>query len=174
MKRILIKAETLLLITLVSACSFNPSPQATEPSPRPSVLAGESRPASVPSLPPQTDTFEQASDKAISAANIAQSAQSQDDWKLVVTYWQQAITLMKTVPSSKQLLAKKKVVEYQHNLAYAQQKVKSSPSKVPSPISSIPPDVTVPEIPRSIVPTKPETPVAFPPGGIPLPPRPTQ
>ncbi|XGV95859.1 MAG: TIGR02281 family clan AA aspartic protease [Leptolyngbya sp. BL-A-14] len=68
------------------------------------------------------DTYKLALEKADSASNITVSAQSQDDWKLVVSRWQQAIQFMRAVPSSSPYgaLAKAKLTEYQRNLAYAQ------------------------------------------------------
>jgi predicted fused transcriptional regulator/phosphomethylpyrimidine kinase len=61
------------------------------------------------------------------AATIAQSAESKDDWNLVVSRWQNAIALLKTVPKSSPnyTKAQKKIPEYQRNLAYAQQQVKN-------------------------------------------------
>lgn len=69
----------------------------------------------------QTDTFSQAVSKAINAANLTQSAKSPDEWKIVVSQWEEAITLMKTVPSSSDnyAVAKQKITEYQRNLNYA-------------------------------------------------------
>lgn len=67
------------------------------------------------------DTYKLALEKADSASNITVSAQSQDDWKLVVSRWQQAIQFMRSVPSSSPYgsLANAKLTEYQRNLAYA-------------------------------------------------------
>lgn len=67
--------------------------------------------------------YAQALDRAKSAAGIAQSAQSKDDWQLVTNRWQQAIDLMKTVPqSSKEYSqAQQKLKDYRRALAQAQQ-----------------------------------------------------
>ncbi len=69
------------------------------------------------------DYFELASDKAYSAFTIRQSAQSPDDWRLVVILWQEAIALMKAVPASspQKVVAQKKIAEYQENITHAQQ-----------------------------------------------------
>ncbi|HEY9907264.1 MAG TPA: retropepsin-like aspartic protease [Thermosynechococcaceae cyanobacterium] len=86
--------------------------------------------------PRQSDFYLLGSDKADSAVTISQSAQSQDDWKLVVSQWQQAVQLMKAVPanSPNHAQAKKKILEYQRNLAMAQQRasrIASAPVAAP-------------------------------------------
>ena len=70
----------------------------------------------------QTDTFREAVSKAINAANLTQSAKSPDEWKTVVSQWQAAIALMKTVQSSSPnyLVAQQKIKEYQKNINYAE------------------------------------------------------
>ncbi|MBW4675295.1 MAG: hypothetical protein KME52_15125 [Desmonostoc geniculatum HA4340-LM1] len=70
----------------------------------------------------QTDTFREAVNKAINAANLTQSAKSPDEWKTVVSEWQGAIALMKNVPfsSPNYAIAQQKIIEYQKNLTYAQ------------------------------------------------------
>jgi hypothetical protein len=70
---------------------------------------------------PQIDTFREAVSKAINAANLTQSAKSPGEWKIVVTQWQTAIALMKSVPSSSPnyAIAQQKIIEYQKNLNYA-------------------------------------------------------
>ncbi|NEU84471.1 hypothetical protein G1O98_37240 [Nostoc sp. UIC10630] len=70
----------------------------------------------------QTDTFREAVSKAINAANLTQSAKSPDEWKTVVSQWETAIALMKTVPSSSPnyAIAQQKIIEYQKNITYAQ------------------------------------------------------
>ncbi|MEH2277440.1 MAG: hypothetical protein V7K40_22290 [Nostoc sp.] len=70
----------------------------------------------------KTDTFREAVRKAINAANLTQLAKSSDDWKIVTSEWQAAITLMKTVPFSSQnyVVAQQKIREYQKNLNYAE------------------------------------------------------
>ncbi|MEH2005705.1 hypothetical protein [Nostoc sp.] len=73
-------------------------------------------------LAPKTDTFREAVNKAINAANLTQSAKSPDEWKTVVSQWEVAIALMKTVPSSSPnyIVAQQKINEYQKNLNYAE------------------------------------------------------
>ncbi|MEH2213528.1 hypothetical protein [Nostoc sp.] len=70
----------------------------------------------------QTDTFREAVNKATSAAKLTQLAKSPDEWKTVVSQWQAAIALMKTVQSSSPnyLVAQQKIKEYQKNINYAE------------------------------------------------------
>ncbi|RCJ23160.1 hypothetical protein A6S26_00965 [Nostoc sp. ATCC 43529] len=79
-------------------------------------------------ITPQTDTFREAVNKAIKAANLTQLAKSPDEWKRVMSEWQEAIALMKNVPSSSQnyAIAQRKIIEYQKNLNYAQQNTVSN------------------------------------------------
>jgi hypothetical protein len=75
-----------------------------------------------PTVLAKSDTFREAVNQAISAANLTQSAKSQDEWKVVMSKWQIAIASMKVVPSSSPNypLAQQKIIEYQQNLKYAQ------------------------------------------------------
>lgn len=90
------------------------SPAVTSPSPSPIAQAV-----------PAPDPYRMALNKAESAVNISQAAQSKDDWVLVADRWQQAVDLIKTVsPSSPYgAMAKTKLTEYQRNLQYAKQRV---------------------------------------------------
>lgn len=69
--------------------------------------------------------YELALDKAYSAAIISQSAQSPDDWRIVVSQWNEAIALMKAVPatSPQKAIAQSRIAEYQQQIANAQQRV---------------------------------------------------
>ncbi|MDZ7964728.1 MAG: hypothetical protein RM368_07085 [Nostoc sp. DedSLP03] len=82
----------------------------------PSPVSSES-----PTVLLETDTFREAVNQAINAANLTQSAKSPDEWKTVVSHWQGAIALMKNVPSSSPnyAIAQQKIIEYQKNLNYA-------------------------------------------------------
>ncbi len=81
----------------------------------------------------ETGNYEKAIARATAAATITQSAQSQDDWRLVADRWQQAIRLMGAVPktSNRQVQAQQKLTEYKRNLAYAQQQTRRS-TELPS------------------------------------------
>lgn len=121
-------AGTFLLGSV--ACSKDTSSSTTvQLSPAAPITSPAAAPANPSPAPVQTlasaanspDPYKLALDKADSARNISQSAQSQDDWGLVASRWQQAIQLLKKVsPSSPyRSLVKSKVVEYQRSLAYA-------------------------------------------------------
>jgi hypothetical protein len=70
--------------------------------------------AKSPSTCHQSDSFNEAVNKALSAATLAQSAQSKEDWDLVVLRWIQAVERMQAVPPSdpRRAFAQKKVIEY--------------------------------------------------------------
>jgi predicted aspartyl protease len=63
-------------------------------------------------------------DIATGASTISKSAVSRDDWKLVVNSWQQAINLLKQVPTSspQHAIAQKKLPQYQRFLGEAKEK----------------------------------------------------
>ncbi len=129
-------AVSIVLLAWTTACSQSePSPNASVSSTPPKSTASRpsrklSKAASSTSSPTtQPERFQDGLDAGMSAASITQSAQSKDDWKLVVSRWQSAINLLKTVPKSSQNYAKaqQKIAEYQRNLAYAQKQVNSPP-----------------------------------------------
>ncbi|PSN12577.1 hypothetical protein C7293_19625 [filamentous cyanobacterium CCT1] len=66
--------------------------------------------------------------RATSAVAIGQSAQSQDDWQLAASRWQQAIALMEQVPSSSpnHAQAQTKTQEYKQHLTAAQNRATGS------------------------------------------------
>ncbi|MFB8796611.1 MAG: hypothetical protein U7126_20860 [Microcoleus sp.] len=72
---------------------------------------------------PQNDGFTEAVSFATQASNLAQSANSKQDWDEVAALWVQAVAWMQAVPPSspKRAFAEKKVVEYMKNLTYSQQ-----------------------------------------------------
>jgi clan AA aspartic protease (TIGR02281 family) len=85
-------------------------------------------------------------DAAYSAATLAQSAQSVIDWQLVITRWQEAIDLLKSVPSSSSYHknAQSKIAEYQRNLRVAEQQSARPVSNSESPKAiAISPQTTV-------------------------------
>lgn len=67
------------------------------------------------------------------AATLAQSAQSKQDWNLVVSGWIQAVGAMQAVPtgSPKHVFAQKKVAEYLQNLNIAIQKAANTKPQLP-------------------------------------------
>jgi predicted aspartyl protease len=82
--------------------------------------------------PANSDAYDRAIDIATGATTISKSAVSRQDWSLVASQWQQAISLMKTVPtSSKQHInAQSKVTQYQRFLTEAKEKA-TPPAKKP-------------------------------------------
>ena len=77
---------------------------------------------SVPSCP-QNDGFAESINFATQASNLAQSANSKEDWDEVAALWVQAVAWMQAVPpgSPRRAFAEKKVIEYMKNLVYSQQ-----------------------------------------------------
>lgn len=96
--------------------------------------------ASTPVIPVQAtrscvkvDPFTKAIERARSAANLAQSAQSAQQWDLVVLQWLQAIANMQAVglENPRRAYAQKKVTEYSQYLAVARQKAASLTNQLP-------------------------------------------
>ncbi len=165
---ILLLSGTLALINVGcsqvnSLWSFNEQPEPVA-SLSPSTAdepADDPEPVPTPiSQPPLSakDTYERGLDAAYSAASLGQSAQSPEDWQLVMSRWQEAIKLLKGVPSSSpyHAIAQPKIAEYQRNLGIAQQQATrpSAPSR--SIVATAPGTVVLPLTPS---PTKtPSTP----------------
>jgi hypothetical protein len=81
------------------------------------------------------DTFREAVNKAVTAAELGRSAKSKDDWNSVADRWQEAVSLMRRVPPSSphHELAQTKVLEYQKYLVYAQESAATPPPAIASP-----------------------------------------
>jgi hypothetical protein len=99
---------------------------AAQAQPPETILAQNSKkPKKLVSAPscPQNDGFTEAVNFATQASNLAQSANSKQDWDEVAALWVQAVAWMQAVPPSspKRAFAEKKVVEYMKNLTYSQQ-----------------------------------------------------
>jgi len=113
------------------------------PSPEPVAIASPTPAVAPPPAPaePPPDPYPQALEQAANAVNMSRAAQSQDDWRLVVSRWQQAIQLMQQVPttSPNHASAQSKLGEYRRNLAIAQQQASRGPSADASVILSAPP-----------------------------------
>ena len=79
-----------------------------------------------------TTQLQQAEDKAISAANLMQSAQSQEDWMLVINQWKRAIALLPPLSAAgaQKATVQQKRADYQSKLADAQQKAKTNPRQL--------------------------------------------
>jgi hypothetical protein len=78
--------------------------------------------------------LQQAEDRAIRAANLRQSAQTKEDWNLVINQLQQAIALLKQIPpaSPQKAIVQQRLAEYQSNLAQVQQ-LATSPAPIIQP-----------------------------------------
>jgi hypothetical protein len=59
--------------------------------------------------------LQEAEDKAASAASLSQSAQTPDDWKLVVQQWQRSIELLPSPPAKSPLFAKVQEIRSRYN-----------------------------------------------------------
>ena len=94
----------------VESAVVSPQPQAPTPTPEDTQTA-------------QINYYQRAINRASSAVAIGQSAQSQDDWRLVAGRWEQAIALLQKVPQENPnySTAQQKIEEYQQNLAATQQ-----------------------------------------------------
>lgn len=80
---------------------------------------------------PKTEAFRWGVNRAMSAAELTQTAQTVKEWQQVAGWWQEAIKLMQTVPASDQhhRTAVAKIGEYQDNLRYAQGRSKEALSQ---------------------------------------------
>lgn len=86
----------------------------------------------------EPSALELALDKALGGSSISQSAQSPDDWNLVVNKFQDAIALMQQVqPDSPNFpFAQRKIAEYQDQIKLARQK--AEPGNLASPVTKQP------------------------------------
>ncbi|WP_416666608.1 hypothetical protein [Egbenema bharatensis] len=85
------------------------------------VTVQDSRPkSSVPDMT-KSEAFRWAVNRAMSAAELTQIAQSREEWTTVADWWQEAVEFMEAVPRThpKYDVAQQKVEEYQNNLSYA-------------------------------------------------------
>lgn len=76
----------------------------------------------------RAEPFRWAVNRAVSAAELTQKANSVEEWKMVAQWWQEAIELMREVPSSyaRYNVAQARIPEYERNLQYAQRKLEES------------------------------------------------
>jgi hypothetical protein len=96
------------------------------------LLLHEPPAATPPSPTAQAEAFRWAVNRAMSAAELTQTAASREEWQRVVSWWQEAIKLMQMVPAShpNYEIAQAKVLEYERNLAYAQGQVQRETNPV--------------------------------------------
>lgn len=121
----------IVALALVTWGCFPSSPSRGDT--KPNSMMASSRPSAddLPSAPlgfkaaqseqPAPDPFSQATDRALEAWTLTQSARSPADWDRAALVWIQAVSLMQSVPpgDTKRAFAQKKVVEYLRNAAYA-------------------------------------------------------
>lgn len=112
--------------TPVAKTPITQKPTTPPPAKKPQLTASPT-----PSPSPNSDAYERAIDAATGAITISQSAVSREDWKLVASYWQQAITSLKNVPtaSPQHSLATQKLAQYEQSLAEAKEKAAPPPKK---------------------------------------------
>ncbi|WP_293347989.1 MULTISPECIES: hypothetical protein [unclassified Microcoleus] len=88
------------------------------------------------------DTFREAVNSAVKAAELGRSAKTKEDWTIVADRWQEAVSLMRRVPvsSTNHELAQTKVIEYQKYLLYAQESAVNPPPLEPTPATAVKPN----------------------------------
>ena len=88
----------VLLTAALTGCGTPPPQSSVEPTP------AEEPPAAPPAAPVPAATapspYPEAIKRASTAYDLSQSAQSNDDWRLVASRWQQAIALLEQVPET--------------------------------------------------------------------------
>ncbi len=79
-------------------------------------------------LQSQAGSFQSALDSGMNAAIGAQTATTEADWNLVANHWQKAIDQLEAIPSNDENAgnARDKIVEYQQNMAIAQQRAQEA------------------------------------------------
>lgn len=81
----------------------------------------------------QAEPFRWAVNRAVSASELTQQANSVEEWKIVAKWWQEAIDLMRQVPMSyaRYDVAQSRIPQYERNLQYAQRKAEESTQTAP-------------------------------------------
>jgi hypothetical protein len=85
---------------------------------------------------PKAEAFRWGVNRAMSAAELTQSAQSLKEWQQVASWWEEAVQLMQTVPISDQRydVAVAKISEYKTNLRYAQKRAQAADQQADQPV----------------------------------------
>jgi hypothetical protein len=104
------------------------TPIAASPSTSPSSTTLPGVTPTTTTAAPNANSFREAVNQATQAAVATQSATNTQQWQQVVSFWQQSIALLKQVPSgnANYQVAQQKIGEYQRNLSYAQQRLKTA------------------------------------------------
>jgi hypothetical protein len=103
----------------VAKVGEKPTAKPSAPAAKPAGQAPKLSPAEL------QEKFQEAEDKAMSAASLQNSAQSKDDWNLVFERWKKAIALITPIAGQSPQL-KQRLAEYQRNLSVATQEAQES------------------------------------------------
>ncbi|MFM9268059.1 hypothetical protein [Tychonema sp. BBK16] len=103
----------------------------------PVVTAGKNL-VETPNLATAPDPFRDAVNSAVKAADLGRAAKTKEEWNVVANRWQEAVSLMRRVPSSSpnHEVAVTKVAEYQKYLIYAQESAVTLPSPTSLPATA--------------------------------------
>ena len=111
----------------------SPAPKATPNAAKPASPGASATPkaasATPKATPPKSDSWREAVNQAQSAAKLAQTAQSKNEWIAVASEWKKAVDLMRSVPPTSQnhQKAQQKATEYQANLVVANRRAAAAP-----------------------------------------------
>ena len=114
----------------------SPAPQAASGTPKappnaakPASPGASATPKATSATPPKSDSWREAVNQAQSAAKLAQTAQSQNEWIAVASEWKKAVDLMRSVPPTSQnrQKAQQKATEYQAYLVIANRRAAAAP-----------------------------------------------
>ncbi len=124
----------------IAPVATSPPPKASSPAPKaapnaakpasPEASATPKAASATPkATPPKSDSWREAVNQAQSAAKLAQTAQSQNEWIAVASEWKKAVDLMRSVPPTSQnhQKAQQKATEYQANLVVANRRAAAAP-----------------------------------------------
>ncbi|MEG4585173.1 hypothetical protein QUA54_08120 [Microcoleus sp. MOSTC5] len=112
-----------------AAAPASPAPTSPPPKAAPASPAPKAASPAPQAAAPTPDSWRQAVNTAQKAAISAQTAQSQNEWIAVASEWQQAVKLMRAVPSNSPNYqkAQQKAAEYQANLIVANRRAAAAP-----------------------------------------------
>ncbi|MGG6295147.1 hypothetical protein ACQ4M4_12205 [Leptolyngbya sp. AN02str] len=125
MRCVFLALSIAVLVSALGGCAqVNPNSRSEAPRPTPTYVPP--LPVANPTPPPPSaeELWQEAIAEAGSAATLAGSAQSNDDWSLVADRWRGAIAQLRQIPpdAPKHAEAAQKISEYQRNLAVAERR----------------------------------------------------
>jgi predicted aspartyl protease len=125
----------------------SPTPVANQPTPKASPkstkpVAAKTTAKKTATKPKPSENYQLALDKADSAGSISQSAQSPEDWNLVVSRWEEAVNLLKKLPANdpNKKLANQKLADFQASLSTARDRAARSGK---TPVATLKPLIVV-------------------------------